>query len=163
LLLETARLLIRSFKKEDYDPLCLMMKDKEVMATTGFRTEQPDEKIKSYLEKWIVEGEDTLGVWAIEEKSASTLVGWIMLKKVLNADPELGYMIQKKDWGKGYATEACIAMIAYGRSLQLNRIVASTDPSNKSSIRVLEKVGMTRKEAINGEITQFEKVFNEKN
>lgn len=86
-----------------------------------------------------------------------------MLKKVLNADPELGYMIQKKDWGKGYATEACTAMIAYGRSLQLNRIVASTDPSNKSSIRVLEKVGMTRKEAINGEITQFEKVFNEKN
>jgi ribosomal-protein-alanine N-acetyltransferase len=45
--------------------------------------------------------------------------------------------------GKGYATEASRAVIDYGFNIMnLNRIEATVDPENVSSVRVLEKLGM---------------------
>jgi RimJ/RimL family protein N-acetyltransferase len=68
----------------------------------------------------------------------------------------LGYAFFETAWGKGYATEACTALIdAYKSSLQtqsththkkpvLNYIEACLHPDNVGSIRVLEKLGFER-------------------
>ena len=56
---------------------------------------------------------------------------------------ELGYWIGVPFWGKGYATEAASAAVAFGFDmLRLNRIYAHHFAGNTASQRVLEKIGM---------------------
>lgn len=49
----------------------------------------------------------------------------------------------RSEWGKGYATEACRAMVALGQSLGFARIDARCHAAHEASARVLEKSGMT--------------------
>ncbi len=57
---------------------------------------------------------------------------------------DLGYRFFKDYWGRGLATEAARATLAYGvETLQLQRIIGIADVENRASIRVLEKVGFT--------------------
>ena len=56
---------------------------------------------------------------------------------------ELGYWIGVPFWGKGYATEAASAVVAFGfDTLRLHRIYAHHFSGNTASQRVLEKIGM---------------------
>lgn len=58
---------------------------------------------------------------------------------------ELGYRLDPKYWGKGLATEACQAIAQYAFDmLKLDEVVSIIDPQNVRSIRVAEKVGMTK-------------------
>jgi RimJ/RimL family protein N-acetyltransferase len=55
----------------------------------------------------------------------------------------LGYWIAEDYWGKGYATEAALAMIAFAFDiLKLPEVTANALPDNQRSIRVLEKAGL---------------------
>jgi RimJ/RimL family protein N-acetyltransferase len=55
----------------------------------------------------------------------------------------VGWAISERHRGKGYATEAAMALIEYGFSvLHLPRIIAFTEPCNLPSMRVMEKLGM---------------------
>jgi RimJ/RimL family protein N-acetyltransferase len=57
---------------------------------------------------------------------------------------ELGWIISKKYWGNGYATEAAREMISFAiRDLKLNKFVAHCDSENTSSYRVMENLGMS--------------------
>ncbi len=57
----------------------------------------------------------------------------------------LGYCLNRRFWGRGYATEAAAALLAFGfRELKLHRIFATCDVANAASARVMEKVGMAR-------------------
>jgi len=57
---------------------------------------------------------------------------------------EIGYILHKGVWGRGYATELARELIRYGfEELKLGRVYARTDERNVGSIRVLEKAGMT--------------------
>ena len=56
---------------------------------------------------------------------------------------ELGYWIGHPYWGKGYATEAAIALVEYGfQHLGLHRIFAGHFAGNSASANVLKKIGM---------------------
>lgn len=64
-----------------------------------------------------------------------------------NAQTEIGYTLAPAFQGQGYAAEAMHAVINYlFTDLSKHRIIASVDPKNKQSIRLLDKLGM-RKEA----------------
>lgn len=53
------------------------------------------------------------------------------------------YVITPSAWGKGYATEAALALSEHGfRRLGLARVIALIDPTNAASARVVEKVGL---------------------
>ena len=54
---------------------------------------------------------------------------------------EMGYWIARPFWGRGFATEACTALIAIARSLGLERVEGSHFVDNPASGRVLEKLG----------------------
>ncbi|MCG3142018.1 MAG: Spermidine N(1)-acetyltransferase [Anaerolineae bacterium] len=55
----------------------------------------------------------------------------------------MGYEIDPKVWGNGYATEAAEALLQFGfTTLQLHRIWAEALAANENSIHVLEKLGM---------------------
>ncbi|ASN05390.1 GNAT family N-acetyltransferase [Virgibacillus necropolis] len=58
---------------------------------------------------------------------------------------EIAYIVNPKYWGMGIATEVAKLLIIYGfNELNLHRIFATCDPRNIGSLKVLEKVGMTK-------------------
>lgn len=54
---------------------------------------------------------------------------------------ELGYVIGRRFWGRGFATEAVRALVLYARRRGIRTIDAYTFPDNPGSARVLEKTG----------------------
>lgn len=57
-----------------------------------------------------------------------------------------GYVLAKDAWGKGYATEALVAMVDLARDLSVTRLYALCHPDHRVSQRVLEKCGFGRDE-----------------
>lgn len=85
--------------------------------------------------------------WIIAEKETNRMIGFCGFVEYAARfeRAELGYMIAFESWNKGYATEACAAVIDYGfKHMKLHRIEATVDPENSASIRVLEKLNFMR-------------------
>jgi ribosomal-protein-alanine N-acetyltransferase len=84
------------------------------------------------------------GRWALFTKDQNEFIGWCGLKfRPERNETDLGYRLIPTYWGKGYATEASLATIAYGfNTLQLPTITAMAHTENKASLHVLEKIGM---------------------
>lgn len=57
---------------------------------------------------------------------------------------ELGWIINKEFWGKGYVTEAAKAVMDFSfHELKLRKLIAHCDMRNEPSARVMQKLGMT--------------------
>jgi len=81
--------------------------------------------------------------FAIAEHETVSLIGAIGLVLAPERSAELGYWVGKPYWGRGVATEAASAVVAFGfRELGLERIQARVLVRNPRSARVLEKTGM---------------------
>lgn len=72
---------------------------------------------------------------------APHLVGSCGLGRRPSGSVELGYWIARSSWGRGYATEACIALVDIARTLGLTSLEGSHFLDNPASARVLEKLG----------------------
>ena len=63
------------------------------------------------------------------------------------SEGELGWIIHKDYWGRGYAKEAAEGVISYAiRMLGIHHFIAHCDSENKNSYRVMEKIGMELRE-----------------
>jgi RimJ/RimL family protein N-acetyltransferase len=85
---------------------------------------------------------------AVIEKSSQRLIGGAALRIVdagaARPEGEIGYVLNRDYWSRGYATEAAETMLRFGFGrLELRRIHATCDPENEASAAVLRKVGMT--------------------
>ena len=69
------------------------------------------------------------------------LVGACGLGRRPSGAVEIGYWIAQRHWSRGFATEACTALIDIARTLRLPRLEASHFLDNPASARVLEKLG----------------------
>ena len=83
------------------------------------------------------------GLWMIETKSPLAPIGICgLLKREVLDDVDIGYALLPEFWSHGYALESASAVVSYAREkLGLKRVVAVTNPDNRSSIRLLEKMG----------------------
>ena len=72
---------------------------------------------------------------------APQLVGSCGLGRRPSGSVEMGYWIAKPFWGRGYATEACRALVDIARALGLQQLEGSHFLDNPASARVLEKLG----------------------
>jgi len=143
--LKTKRVELRCFKKSDYISIADLMCDPDIMKFTGFKNPQSTQIIKEYLNKWIDEPKSHLGTWAAEYLDSREFVGWFMLKKTISESPELGFMVSKKYWNIGIATEISSLIIknAFNNHSE-EKIIASTTRENIPSIKVLTKLGFVR-------------------
>ena len=153
--IETERLLLRPFTEADLHALRAMRVKEDVaryLGTTAIQTpEFIADRLRAYLECYRLYG---FGVAAVEDKASGVLVGWSGLQPLEfgwkgnyplkgEAEIEVGYGFDSPHWGKGYATEVADAWLRYGfEHAGLERIVAVASPENKSSWRVMEKLGM---------------------
>jgi RimJ/RimL family protein N-acetyltransferase len=84
---------------------------------------------------------------AIVLRATGRLIGGcrISVRGDAKGNGDLGYVLDRRHWGHGYATEATRALVDFGFGrLELHRIWATCDVDNHGSDRVLEKVGMRR-------------------
>ena len=82
--------------------------------------------------------------WSIIETKRDSLIGMIELR-VKDGVADAGYLVASTEWGKGYATEALMAVIDAGLALpEVQRVAAVCDVENLASARVMEKAGMAR-------------------
>ena len=86
------------------------------------------------------------GRWGCVLKENRAVIGFCGLKYLPELDAvDVGFRFLPRHWGRGLATEACTASIAFGFDvLKLQRIIGLVLAENTASIRVLEKVGMRR-------------------
>jgi RimJ/RimL family protein N-acetyltransferase len=85
--------------------------------------------------------------WVIHEKRHQDFLGLAGMNVSANRfqSGEIYYKLLPRHWGHGYATEVAKTLISWGFThLNLHRIEAGVAVDNRSSIHVLEKVGMTR-------------------
>jgi ribosomal-protein-alanine N-acetyltransferase len=84
------------------------------------------------------------GNWGILPEGESEIIGWAGLQYLPELDKtEVGFLLDRPFWGKGYASEAAAASLHFGfERFQLDRIIALVHPDNLASRRVIEKCGM---------------------
>lgn len=95
-----------------------------------------------------------IGRWAAIEKSSGDWIGWTGLKmnfeKEVNGHTnfyDIGYRFMPAYWGKGYATESSIAARNYFfKHYPGQKLCGMAELENGASCRVLEKIGLKRKE-----------------
>lgn len=105
---------------------------------------------KSILEDWIEDNNNPKSknlTFAIEQTISKKFIGLIALKigseKFKNG--EVWYKLLSDYWGKGFGTEALTSILTFGfENIKLHRIEAGCAIDNIGSIKILEKVGMTR-------------------
>jgi RimJ/RimL family protein N-acetyltransferase len=82
----------------------------------------------------------------IERASGQTVgfAGLLECDVLDEQDYEIGFVLRRSAWGKGYATEIGRGQIKYGLiDLKLPRLIAQVAPDNAASIAVLNKIGMS--------------------
>lgn len=156
-ILETERLILRAWTLDDAPRLFEICGDAEVMKFLG--TGKPYESIEQAEEflRWATAYQEENGFcrWAVTLKENREIIGSCGFARPHGTEEiELGYLLARKFWRKGFGTEAAAACLSYGfEKLEFREIIALTDLENVASHRVLEKIGFVRRgvEAINGE------------
>ena len=142
--LETARLVLRSWRAEDLAPFAAICADPVVMATLGPVMDL--EQSRALIERARArEAEDGHTFWALERREDARLIGWCGVIRG-SAGPvagkaEIGWRLAADCWGQGYASEAARAVIALARTLGHRVLRAGHMIDNPASGRVLRKVG----------------------
>jgi RimJ/RimL family protein N-acetyltransferase len=86
------------------------------------------------------------GRFAVELKETGKVIGFCGIKYLPEIDlPEVGYRYLKEYWGRGIGTEAAKACVEFAREdLKIKKLIALIIPENIASIKVAEKLGMSR-------------------
>lgn len=159
ILIETKRLILRELDYIDENDLFEMDSDPEVhlyIENNPVKTINETQKVIKMLKSQYKE--NGIARWAVVDKLTKECIGWSGLKyfnQQLNNHKnfyELGYRFKKKHWGKGFATEASIAILDYGfKNLEVEVIFAISNPKNLNSKKVLTKLGFDFKETFDYE------------
>ncbi len=138
----TERLLLRSWRPDDLDPLLAMLSDADHAHFVGSTTSRGDawRRMAAFVGHWSLRG---FGVWAVSEAGDGPWVGWCGLWFPEEwPEPEIGWALAPAMTGKGYATEAALAARRYAYDvLGWSTAISFIDPLNKPSQRVAERMG----------------------
>ena len=145
--LETMRLTLRPWVKEDYAPFAALNCDPRVTATlagnlTRAESDALADRIATHIE------EHGWGLWAVEVKGGAPFIGFTGLSSPrfdahFTPCVEIGWRLAFAHWGHGYATEAAEVVKAFAfEELHLPEIVSFTTASNARSRAVMERLGL---------------------
>lgn len=150
IMLETPRLLLRSFEDADLEDFLAYRSDPLVAEYQGWDAPYPLEDGQRFIaamHNCLPGGMDTWCQLAIQEKTSGTLLGdiGIFTSGAHTLQAELGFTLARRHQGRGFASEAVRRVITYlFRSLGVHRVTALCDVENTPSYRLMERVGMRR-------------------
>lgn len=147
---ETRRLRHRAFTVADAEAFFALNGNVEVMRLTGEPPLRSVEEARAAIAAYPDFETVGYGRWACELKDTGEVVGFCGLKFLPELDAvDVGYRFLPRYWGRGLATEACVASVRFGfETLGLTKIIGLVLPANLASIRVLEKAGLRREREI---------------
>jgi RimJ/RimL family protein N-acetyltransferase len=149
-MMETERLLLRRWLPSDREPFARLNADARVMEfmprrLSAAQSDQMIDRIDAHFRK------HGFGLYAAELRHQKRFVGYVGLhtpgfQAHFTPCVEIGWRLMADEWGRGLATEGARAVVRYAfDALELDSLVSFTVPANVRSIRVMEKIGMTRK------------------
>jgi RimJ/RimL family protein N-acetyltransferase len=155
MILETERLVLRRLVLEDLNALFELYCDEEIRRyfPEGVLNYQ---QTKEELE-WFLNGHPRfpeLGLWATLHKESGEFMGrcgllpWTIEER---QEVEVAFLLGKKFWGQGFATEAALAIVQYAfQELDLSRLICLIDPENLASVNVAKRIGMHFEQKVDG-------------
>lgn len=150
IILETKRLILRRLQPSDFPEACRLLQDPAVM----YAYEGPfsDQEVQHWLDKQLGRyRRDGFGLWAVIEKSTAEQIGQCGLTYQAYAGqqvPEVGYLLRKAFWHKGYATEAACASRDYAfYTCGFETVYSIIRDTNLASRQVAVRCGMKQTDA----------------
>ena len=144
-ILETQRLMLRELGDEHAAFILELLNEPAFLRYIGDKGVRDEESARRYIQDGprASYGQHGFGLYLVEQKGDGAPVGICgFLQRETLPDPDLGFAFLARYRSRGYATEAGVATMAYGReTLGMNRLLAITSPDNAASIRVLTKMG----------------------
>ena len=143
---KTGRTIGTPVRQEDFDELHAMHTDARVMATFGgvWSLEESQERFQDMLSHW---GAHDFGVYVVRDRADERFLGYAGLRHTdVGGADEIEYVcvFVADCWRKGIATEVSFEMVRIAfEDVALPELVAFALPTNKGSIRVMEKAGFT--------------------
>ncbi len=145
--LRTERLVLREWRDADRDPFAALNDDPQVMEFLNSRLDraESDGFVDRIVGRWQQNG---FGLWAVEVDGG--FAGYVGLARAhfessFTPAIEVGWRLARPYWGRGIATEAARASLAYGfEQVGLDEVDSWTAQTNVRSWRVMERLGMRR-------------------
>lgn len=150
MILETERLYLREMHQADYNSLCKILQDNEVMY--AYEGAFADNEVQEWLDRQISRYKKWgFGLWAVILKENNEMIGQCGLtmqpwkdKEVL----EIGYLFQRLYWHRGFATEAAKGCKNYAYEiLNVDEVCSIIRDTNTASQRVAVRNGMVLKDS----------------
>ena len=150
--IETDRLILRPWRKEDFRPWLAIMQRPETSLYLGsdpLPAEDVWRRLVASVGSWTMLG---FGSWAVTIKGANDPIGnvglfnsWRDLEPEFGEQPEMGWILSPDVHGRGYAREACAAALAWAEAnLDATPVWAIIDPGNTPSLNLAAKLGFER-------------------
>jgi ribosomal-protein-alanine N-acetyltransferase len=142
---QTHRLRLRAFRPQDEDALFNLLQTPGILqyfpSPQAPKRESVRRFIQNQIDSWAHNG---YGWWAVEPRNSKLLLGWCGLQYLPETDEtEIGFLLSRDVWGRGYATETARISLRFGfTNFDFPEIIGLAHPQNRASIRVLEKLGM---------------------
>lgn len=144
---ETERLLLRQLSTGDADFILELLNEPSFIQNIGDRGVRTLADANQYIMNGPVASyaKNGFGLYLVVLKKTNESIGICgVIKRDGLEDVDIGYAFLPRFWSKGYAVESALATKSYAKNvIGLKRIVAITDPANRDSIRVLEKIGLS--------------------
>lgn len=145
--LETERLLLREITMADRDAIFEYASDPLVTEYVIFPTHQSIEETIAFIESCPKDFAEHKRIeFGIVLKETGNLIGACGFHHFApeHHHLEIGYVLNRSHWGKGYMTEVVREMIRYAfEEMGMHRVQATCDEGNTRSSRVMERCGMT--------------------
>jgi len=150
--IETERLLLRAWGKDDFRAYHALVQHPEVHRHFGPEPMGQEEcwrRLTSAVGMWTMVG---FGGWAAVRQSDDKLIGmvslfnaWRGLDPEFGEEPEMGWIFAREVHGKGFAGEACRAVLQWAEeNLKPTPIWAIIAPANEPSLNLASKLGFER-------------------
>ncbi len=141
--IRTERLVVRRFRPDDWRDLF------DYLSLPAVYAFEPGEPIDAEQAVAMAEERSRGSTFlAVELREERRMIGHLSFAPVQPAELrtyELGYIVNPRDHGRGYATEAAAALVRHSfTEMGVHRVTANCDPANVASWRVLEKIGFVR-------------------
>ena len=145
----TERLLMRGHRLDDFEDCAAMWGDERVTRFIGGKPstrEQAWARLLRYVGHWSLLG---FGYWVLRERASGRFVGEVGfadfkrdIDPPLGDDQEMGWVLDPRAFGKGFAGEATRAAQGWmDGAFRARRTVCMIDTENVASLRVAEKLG----------------------
>ncbi|MFK3935897.1 GNAT family N-acetyltransferase [Alkalihalobacillus sp. NPDC078783] len=140
--IRTERLTIRSFKERDWEELYAYTKDANVM---HFIPEDPFSQ--NQAKEFVIKNSSKNAHYvAVVLNRTDMLIGHLSFAPCFgDFTYEIGWIFNPSYYNKGFATEAALAVLTHAfKCMNVHRIIATCQPENPASYKIMEKLGMRR-------------------